>query len=111
MYQRVVLDNGVQILTEDIPHVRSLALGVWVDVGSRDEPEELAGVSHFIEHLLFKGTGKRTARQIAEALDAVGGQLNAFTTKEFTCFYARVMDEYFDLALDVLADMIFNPPF
>jgi len=111
MYQRVVLDNGVQILTEDIPHVRSLALGVWVDVGSRDEPEELAGVSHFIEHLLFKGTGKRTARQIAEALDAVGGQLNAFTTKEFTCFYARVMDEYFDLALDVLADMIFNPLF
>ncbi len=111
MYQRVVLDNGVQILTEDIPHVRSLALGVWVDVGSRDEPEEMAGISHFIEHLLFKGTGKRTARQIAEALDAVGGQLNAFTTKEFTCYYARVMDEYFDLALDVLSDMVFNPLF
>jgi len=111
LYQRVVLDNGVQILTEDIPYVRSLALGVWVDTGSRDEPGDMAGVSHFIEHLVFKGTPKRTARQIAEALDAVGGQLNAFTTKEFTCFYARVMDEYFDLAFDVLSDMIFNPLF
>jgi len=111
LYQRVVLDNGVQILTEDIPYVRSLALGVWIDTGSRDEPQDMAGISHFLEHLVFKGTPRRTARQIAEALDAVGGQLNAFTTKEFTCFYARVMDEYFDLAFDVLSDMIFNPLF
>jgi predicted Zn-dependent peptidase len=111
MEQKVILNNGVQILTEDIPHVRSVALGIWVHAGSRDEPPEMAGVSHFIEHLLFKGTLHRTARQIAEALEAVGGQLNAFTTKEFTCYYARVMDEYFDLALDVLADMIFNPLF
>jgi predicted Zn-dependent peptidase len=111
MYKRVVLENGIQILTEEIPHVRSLALGFWVDTGSRDEPDELAGISHFIEHLLFKGTEKRTAREIAEALDAVGGQLNAFTTKEYTCYYARVTDEHFDLALDVLSDMVFAPLF
>lgn len=111
MYKRVVFENGVHVLTEEIPHVRSLALGFWVDTGSRDEPDELAGVSHFIEHLLFKGTKKRTARQIAEALDAVGGQLNAFTTKEYTCYYARVTDEHFDLALDVLSDMVFAPLF
>ncbi|MFZ5633928.1 MAG: M16 family metallopeptidase [Bacillota bacterium] len=108
MIKKVVLSNGIDLLTEDIPHVRSLAVGVWVNVGSRDESDQVAGISHFIEHMMFKGTGKRTAKQIAEALDAVGGQLNAFTTKEYTCYYARVLDEHFELALDVLSDMLFN---
>ncbi|MFZ5651192.1 MAG: M16 family metallopeptidase [Bacillota bacterium] len=111
MIKKEMLDNGVILLTEDIPHVRSVALGIWVNVGSRDEDEKVAGISHFIEHLMFKGTENRTAKQIAEALDAVGGQLNAFTTKEYTCYYAKVLDEHFDLALDVLSDMLFNSKF
>lgn len=111
MIQKLLLPNGVNYLAEDLPHVRSVALGIWINVGSRDEDETYSGVSHFIEHLMFKGTQKRTAKQIAEALDAVGGQLNAFTTKEYTCYYARVMDEHLDLALDVLTDMLFNSRF
>lgn len=111
MIKKLTLDNGLRLLTEDIPHVRSLAVGVWVDVGSRDESNQVAGISHFIEHMMFKGTGKRTAKQIAETLDAVGGQLNAFTTKEYTCYYARVLDEHFELALDILSDMLFNSKF
>ncbi len=111
MYQTVRLENGVTILTEDIPHVRSVVVGIWVNVGSRDESPAVAGISHFIEHLMFKGTERRTARDIAEALDAVGGQLNAFTTKEYTCYYARVLDEHFDLALDILQDMLFHSRF
>ncbi|MHB8918753.1 MAG: M16 family metallopeptidase, partial [Desulfocucumaceae bacterium] len=111
MIKKVKLQNGIQLLTEDIPHVRSLAVGVWINVGSRDEGDEVAGISHFIEHLMFKGTEKRTAKQIAEALDAVGGQLNAFTTKEYTCYYARVLDEHLELALDILSDMLFSSKF
>lgn len=111
MIQKVTLDNHVNILTEDIPHVRSVAVGFFVDVGSRDEDNEVSGVSHFIEHLMFKGTKRRTAKDIAETLDAVGGQLNAFTTKEFTCYYARVLDEHFDLAVDLLSDMFFESKF
>ncbi len=111
MYRKVTLDNNVHILTEDVPHVRSVAVGFWVDVGSRDENVEVNGVSHFIEHLMFKGTNHRTAKEIAETLDAVGGQLNAFTTKEYTCYYARVLDEHIDLAVDLLSDMIFESKF
>lgn len=111
MYKKTALENGIRILVEEIPHVRSATLGIWVDVGSRDETKELNGISHFIEHMMFKGTEKRTARDIAEALDAVGGQLNAFTTKEYTCYYARVLDEHFDLALDILSDMLLNSQF
>lgn len=111
MVQKVVLDNGVRIITEEIPHVRSVSLGVWVNVGSRDEEEENNGIAHFIEHMLFKGTGKRTAKQIAESLEAVGGQINAFTTKEYTCYHARVLDEHLDLALDVISDMLFGSLF
>ncbi|MDD4237187.1 MAG: pitrilysin family protein [Desulfotomaculaceae bacterium] len=111
MFQKVTLDNNVHILTEDVPHVRSVAVGFFVDVGSRDEDNEVSGVSHFIEHLMFKGTKRRTAKDIAETLDAVGGQLNAFTTKEFTCYYARVLDEHFDLAVDLLSDMFFDSKF
>ena len=85
-----------------------MALGIWVDVGSRDESDSTAGISHYIEHMLFKGTQNRTAKQIAEELDAVGGQLNAFTTKEYTCYYAKVLDEHFGLAVDILTDMLFN---
>ncbi|MCL6612384.1 MAG: insulinase family protein [Peptococcaceae bacterium] len=111
MIKKSTLQNGIHLLTEDIAHVRSVAVGVWVNVGSRDESDEIAGISHFVEHMMFKGTEKRTAKQIAEALDAVGGQLNAFTTKEYTCYYAKVLDEHFDLALDVLSDMLFNSRF
>ena len=111
MFHKTTLKNNTHILVEKVPHVRSVAVGFWVDVGSRHENEENNGVSHFIEHLLFKGTEKRTAKQIAEALDAVGGQLNAFTTKEYTCYYARVLDEHLDLAIDLLSDMLFNSKF
>lgn len=111
MISKTTLPNGVSILTEEIPYFRSVAIGIWVAVGSRDEADEISGTSHFIEHLLFKGTKHRTAKQIAEALDAVGGQLNAFTTKEYTCYYARVLDEHFDLAADILEDMLFNSLF
>ncbi|MDD4168944.1 MAG: pitrilysin family protein [Desulfotomaculaceae bacterium] len=111
MFQKVTLANNIHILTERVPHVRSVALGFWVDVGSRDEVNENNGVSHFIEHLLFKGTQKRSAKQIAETLDAVGGQLNAFTTKEYTCYYARVLDEHFGLAFELLSDMLFGSTF
>ncbi len=111
MYGKEVLPNGVRIVTEEIPYVRSVAVGIWVGVGSRDELPEEHGVSHFLEHLMFKGTERRTAKEIAEALDAVGGQLNAFTTKEYTCYYAKVLDEHMDLAVDVLTDMFFNSLF
>ncbi len=111
LIQKTEFPNGLTLLSEDIAQVRSVAIGIWVNVGSRDEMEELGGVSHFIEHLLFKGTEKRSAKQIAEALDAVGGHLNAFTTKECTCYYAKVLDEHFPLALDVLTDMLFESKF
>lgn len=105
LYQKHVLPNGVRVITEEIEHVRSVAIGIWVGAGSRDEREGYEGISHFIEHMFFKGTQRRTARDLAESLEAVGGQLNAFTTKEYTCFYAKVLDEDLDLAIDVLSDM------
>lgn len=108
---KIQLKNGVRIVTEKVPGVRSVAIGIWVGAGSRHENENNGGISHFIEHLMFKGTEKRTASDIAEALDSVGGQLNAFTTKEFTCYYAKTLDEHFDLSLDVLSDMFFNSAF
>jgi predicted Zn-dependent peptidase len=111
MVQVETLNNGVTILTEEIPHVRSVAVGIWVGVGSRDEEPEQNGITHFIEHGLFKGTTTRTAKKIAEELDAVGGTINAFTAKECTCFYAKVLDEHFPLAVNVLTDMIFNSRF
>jgi len=105
LYQKHVLPNGVRIMTEEIDYVRSVAIGIWVGAGSRDEREGYEGISHFVEHMFFKGTQKRTARELAESLEAVGGQLNAFTTKEYTCFYAKVLDEDLDLAIDILSDM------
>lgn len=109
--KRLQLDNGVRIITEKIEGVRSVALGVWVGAGSGHEDDNNLGITHFIEHLMFKGTQNRSAVDIAESLDAVGGQLNAFTTKECTCYYAKVVDDHFDLALDVLSDIFFNSTF
>lgn len=106
MYQRTQLDNGIRIVTEAIPHVRSVAIGFWYRVGSRNEAPAQNGISHLIEHLMFKGTARRTARQIAEIVDASGGQLNAYTSKDHTCYYARVLDEHVGLAIDILSDML-----
>jgi len=104
--RRTVLPGGLRVVTEFLPAVRSVALGIWVGVGSRDEDEKHAGATHYLEHLLFKGTHKRTALEISSAMDAVGGELNAFTAKEYTCYYARVLDADLPLAIDVLSDMV-----
>jgi len=109
--ERSTLESGVRVVTERIPTLRSVALGVWVGTGSRDEPDDLAGASHFLEHMLFKGTARWSARGIAEAVEAVGGDMNAFTTHEYTAFYIRVPDEAADLAADILADIIREPSF
>ena len=105
------LPTGLTVVTEPMPDVRSVALGFWVGVGSRDEAAREAGASHFLEHLLFKGTEQRTAAEIAEAIDAVGGELNAFTAKDHTAFHVRVLAEDLDLALDVLSDIMWRPAF
>ncbi|MEZ0482697.1 M16 family metallopeptidase [Planococcus sp. SSTMD024] len=100
--------NGLRIVSEHIPHFRSVAVGVFVNTGSRDERPEENGMTHFIEHLLFKGTEKRSAKDIAREFDRIGGDLNAYTSKEYTCYYAKVLDHHAPLAVDVLADMFFN---
>ncbi|MPZ87355.1 MAG: insulinase family protein, partial [Nitriliruptorales bacterium] len=100
------LPSGVRVVTEAMPDVRSATVGFWIDAGSRDEQGAVAGATHFLEHLLFKGTHRRSALEIAEVLDAVGGDMNAFTSKEYTCFYARCLDRDLPLAIDVLGDMI-----
>ena len=104
--RRTEFSSGLRIVTERMPSVRSVSLGVWVLAGSRDEAPKISGSSHFLEHLLFKGTRTRSARDIAEAFDAVGGDVNAFTAKEYTCYYARVLDRDLELAVDHLADML-----
>jgi len=106
MIQSSTLPNGLLVLTETMSHVRSATVGVWCDVGSAAEPPERRGLSHLLEHMVFKGTERRTARQIAEEMDAVGGELNAMTDKETTCFYAHVVDRQLPRAVDVLADML-----
>ncbi|OFW56987.1 MAG: hypothetical protein A2W01_04735 [Candidatus Solincola sediminis] len=98
--------SGIRILTETMPDLRSVTSGFWVGVGSRDEPQELNGMSHFIEHLLFKGTSSRTARRIAEEFDAMGGELNAFSAKEYTCYYSKVLDENVEESFTIMADML-----
>lgn len=103
--------NGVRVVLEHIPTVRSVAIGIWIGTGSRNENSENNGVSHFLEHMFFKGTKTRTAREIAESFDAIGGQVNAFTSKEYTCYYAKVLDEHGSYALDVLSDMFFHSIF
>ena len=101
MYDQIKLKNGLTVIGERLPHFRSVSVGVWISAGSQYETREENGLSHFLEHMLFKGTEKRTARDIADVMDAVGGQLNAFTAKECTCFYAKVIDEHTELAMDV----------
>src|SRR5258705_9199262 len=106
--RRTVLPNGLRILTEAVPAMRSVSFGVWVGIGSRDETRSLSGVSHFLEHLLFKGTRRRSAMDISSAIEAVGGETNAFTTKEYTCYYARVLDADLPLAVDVMCELVVN---
>jgi predicted Zn-dependent peptidase len=105
-FQRTERENGIRILTERMPNLRSVTSGFWVGVGSRDEPQELSGISHFIEHLLFKGTTQRSAKRIAEDFDSMGGELNAFSAKEYTCYYAKVLDEKVEDAFEVMTDML-----
>ena len=110
-HEKITLPNGVRVLTKRVPGVRSAALGIWVGTGSRHEGAGESGAAHFIEHMLFKGTARRTAGQLAEEMDAVGGQVNAFTTKECTCFHARVLDTHLPQASDILCDMFFHSRF
>ena len=105
------LSNGIKVITETMPHVRSVSVGVWVGSGSRREPAEQNGVSHFIEHMLFKGTETRSAEDIARSVDSIGGNLDAFTAKEMTCFNTKVLDEHVPIAMDVLSDLVLNPRF
>jgi predicted Zn-dependent peptidase len=111
LYRKTTLDNGIRVVTEEIPHVRSVSIGIWANVGSRDEEMSQNGISHFLEHMVFKGTRKRSVRDIAQSLESLGGYLNAFTTKEQTCFYARVLDANMREAMDVLADLVLNATF
>lgn len=111
MFTKTVLDNGIRILSEEMPNTRSVSLGIWVENGSRHEPRHQNGISHFIEHLLFKGTEQRSAARIAEEIDAVGGVLNAFTAKEYTCYYAKVLDDDLPLAIDLLTDIFLRSVF
>ncbi len=104
--RRTVLPSGLRIVTEEVSSVRSAAVGIWVNVGSRDETPAVAGASHFLEHLLFKGTRTRTALEISSSIESVGGEMNAFTGKEYTCFYARVIDSDLPMAIDVISDLI-----
>lgn len=108
MIEKYTLKNGVRVIFERIPTVRSVALGIWIGTGSKNENSQINGISHLIEHMLFKGTKTRTAKQIAEVFDQIGGNVNAFTSKEYTCYYARVLDEHASLALEVLSDMFFD---
>ena len=111
MIKQHLLPNGIRLIYEKMEHVRSVSMGVWVDTGSVRETQENAGASHLIEHMVFKGTGRRDAEQIAIEMDAVGGNINAFTSKENTCFYAKVLDEHLDLVSDVLSDITFHSVF
>lgn len=109
--KKEVLDNGLTILTDSMPHIRSVSVGIWLKTGSRSETRELNGIAHFIEHLLFKGTAKRSAEDIAKEIDSIGGYLDAFTGKETICYSAKVLDDHLPLAFDILSDLILNPQF
>jgi predicted Zn-dependent peptidase len=111
MVVRDVLDNGLRLITETMPHVRSVTIGVWLMRGSRHESDERSGIAHFVEHMLFKGTDTRSAEDIAQAIDSIGGQLDAFTAKEYASYYIKVLDEHLPLAVDVLADIVLRPAF
>ncbi|MBP3906062.1 MAG: insulinase family protein [Peptostreptococcaceae bacterium] len=111
MYKIHTLSNGLTIIGEEIPYLKSITLGIWVNAGSRIEEENNAGISHFIEHMLFKGTKNRTSKELASTIDNLGGQINAFTSKECTCFYVKLLDEYISIGVDVLSDMMLNSLF
>ncbi|MBM2842147.1 MAG: peptidase domain protein [Bacteroidetes bacterium] len=111
LYQKTVLENGIRVISETIPYVRSISAGIWANVGSRDESGSENGLTHFLEHMVFKGTKRRSVREIAQSLESLGGYLNAFTTKEQTCFYARVLDEHIEQAVDVLSDLVQHATF
>ncbi|WP_290459639.1 M16 family metallopeptidase [Romboutsia ilealis] len=111
MYKKHVLENGLTIIGEEIPYVKSISLGIWINAGSRIEDEKISGISHFIEHMLFKGTKNRTSKQIASEIDNLGGQINAFTSKECTCYYVKLLDSHIDIGIDILSDMILNSKF
>jgi predicted Zn-dependent peptidase len=111
MYRKTVLDNGIRVISERLDHFRSVSLGIWVGVGSRDEVQEENGISHFIEHMIFKGTNTRTSLQIAKELDAIGGLSNAFTGSEYTCFHSRVLDKNFQTLADILSDIFVHSTF
>lgn len=109
MYQYKTLSNGIRVVAEKIDYLKSISIGIWIGSGSRFEKRDENGISHFIEHMLFKGTENRSAQRIAREIDSVGGQLDAFTTREYTCFYAKVLNTHIPLALDILSDMLFHP--
>ena len=111
MIDKHISKNGLRIVLEKVPAVRSVTIGIWILTGSRNETVQNNGISHFLEHMFFKGTKTRSAQDIAEAFDSIGGQINAFTSKEYTCFYAKVLDTHKDYALEILADMFFNSKF
>ena len=109
--ETTTLPNGIKIITEAMPHVRSVSVGIWINAGSRRETPEQNGVSHFIEHMLFKGTSNRSAEEIARSVDSIGGNLDAFTAKELVCYNTKVLDEHLPFALDILSDLVLNPLF
>jgi predicted Zn-dependent peptidase len=111
MIVREVLDNGLRLITESMPHVRSVTIGVWLTRGSRHESDARSGIAHFVEHMLFKGTGSRSAEDIAQSIDSIGGQLDAFTAKEYASYYIKVLDEHLPRAVDLLADIVLRPAF
>src|SRR3954465_11661570 len=109
--QREVLPNGLTILTEEMNHIRSVSIGIWVKTGSRHEMPFLNGISHFVEHMVFKGTTTRSALDIARQMDSIGGNMDAFTGKETICFNAKVLDEHLPIAMGILSDLVLNPVF
>ncbi|HEY1265411.1 MAG TPA: pitrilysin family protein, partial [Terriglobales bacterium] len=109
--QREVLPNGLTLITEEMQHIRSVSIGIWVKAGSRDEDQQWNGISHFIEHMVFKGTETRTAEDIARQVDSIGGNMDAFTAKECICFNVKVLDEHLPIAMDVLSDLVLHPVF
>jgi predicted Zn-dependent peptidase len=109
--RREILPNGLTLITEEMEHIRSASIGIWIKTGSRDEDLPLNGISHFIEHMVFKGTKHRTAEEIARQVDSIGGNMDAFTAKECVCFSAKVLDEHMPIAMDILSDLVLNPVF